>query len=142
MTFKAVVLVLAVGGCAMHAEVAQQPVDLDFQVARNYQAVYADTLRNVRNCYRPNTAALPGTGWTTVDGQLYSELGYGEISIGLGGLLPGLTSVTRIERAAGGARVQIKSANTGEQAARNDRAWLAHWARGGTGCPSLARLTP
>jgi len=125
----------------MHDDVAKQPVDQTLVVSRNYQAVYADLLDRTRTCLRAGTAITP-MAYTTVDGQLYPELGYGEVIAGLSGMMPGLTSVTRVERAANGAVVKIKTANLGEVAARRDRGWIAYWARSGKACAALGRMDP
>ena len=125
---------LALAGCAMHAEVARQPVDQTLMVSRNYQAVYADVLSQSRSCFRAGMAITPMAS-VMVDGQLYPDLGYGEVNVGIGGMMPGLTSVTKVSREGGRTRVEIKSANTGATAAQKDRGWIAYWARGGKLCP-------
>lgn len=138
----AVAVVLAATGCTSSGDVSSAPPEATLLIPSNYQLVYANTLAAMRQCYNPGAALFPSPGSVTLDAQLYSELGYGEIIHGLGGLLPGMLSVTRIERNGSGAKVTIKTANQVTAAAAGTRQWIAYWAKGGKQCQTLAYQTP
>ena len=138
-SLAAMVLVM---GCASYQDVADAPVEQEFSVARNYQAVYASSLSVMRKCLHPGSSFFPSPAAVTIEAQLYPDLGYGEIIHGLSGLAPGLFSSLRIMRAGSGAKVQIKTANQIPSASANTRAWLAYWATGGQQCPRIGASHP
>jgi hypothetical protein len=87
---SAVVLSLmsALIACDNPQAMEARPFEAEIEVARNYQAVYADTLATMRLCVRPGASFFPSPGETTLDAQLYSDLGYGEIRNGISGVVP------------------------------------------------------
>jgi hypothetical protein len=126
-------------GCDSPNEVDARPYEVELRLDRNYQAVYAGMLATMRRCVRPGTGYFLGSGATTLDAQLYPDLGYGEIRHGISGIVPQTYSQVRIARDGGGTKVQIKSGRgIGEPDPRHAR-WLSYWARSGTECPSVGR---
>ena len=132
----------AISACVDPAEFNARPFNAELVVGRNYQAVYAGMLQTMRECFRPGTLFFPSPGATTLDAQLYPDLGYGEISTGITGVVPVTHNSVRISKNGVGAKVQIKTANSIESAQGRDQKWLAYWAKGGQLCPRLGALVP
>lgn len=121
-------------GCTSPAEISKQPFETEFRLDRNYQAVYADILRGAKNCLNPGFMMMPGMSTFSVDGQLYSELGYGEVSTGITGSIPMTTGTARVEKDGDGALVRIRTANGIPSARASTRDSLSSWARGEKMC--------
>lgn len=123
----AVGLALAVAGCASSpSELARSGHTADFTVAENYQAVFRRVSDQARACIESSTF-LGGTH--AIDAQLYSDLGFGEISYSV----PGYTSASyfaraKIAREGDGARVTL--AAFGAAGLRQ----FEGWARGAQEC--------
>lgn len=115
-----------VAGCATQAEFDQRPVNAAINFAENYQAVYARTNKGFRTCM---TASRGGF---LVDGQLYPDLGYGEVTAtGGSGAYPMLYA--KVAEQGDATTVQIKSAIRGQGAIE----WAKYWAGGGLSCPTV-----
>lgn len=128
--YLAIALVLA--GCVSVEEMADTPPQRVLRLSQNYQQVYAQTNRGMRNC---------NTGGLRVDGQLYSELGYGEVTTGGNGLSSEIPFMfAKISREGNGALVELKSMNS----LRPEPAlhWMEYWAKGGLKCPGLSVSAP
>lgn len=123
--FVAAALAL-VAGCTTQAEFEQKPINAVINFSENYQAVYARTNRGFRNCMTLSS------GGFVVDGQLYPDLGYGEVTAtGGSGAYPMLYA--KVLEQGAGASVQIKSAIRGQGAIE----WAKYWAGGGLVCPKI-----
>lgn len=71
-----VALAASLGACVSSANMDAKPFQRAVTLAENYQSVYARTNRTMRSC---GSVA----GGFSVDGQLDSDLGYGEITEGM-----------------------------------------------------------
>ena len=136
--FFAALTVTAIGGCTTGAEFETRPYDLEFKSAKNYQAVYAGVLAGMRGCWAGQSIML---SVSRVEGQLYPELGYGEIYHGEAAMIPVHHSSTRIDRAGSGSIIRVRFAQPGKDGGATYRGWLEHWAAGGRSCPRVGALT-
>lgn len=137
---KPILLAFLLAGCVSAESYSARDYDASFDVPVNWQAAYAGIYNSARNCYDGGAIII---STNSVDGQLYSELGYGEVTVRASGLSPMTHASYRIERTGSGAVVRVK----GPQAAPNadvgqTAAWAKHWATGGTGCPTISRMMP
>ncbi|MDT8856472.1 hypothetical protein RNZ50_15870 [Paracoccaceae bacterium Fryx2] len=99
--------------------------------------------RNQRPFSAKSAAVMfPSPAAITLDGQLYSDLRYGEIIVGMSGIAPVTNGVTRIAAVGSGTKVSIKIANQAEYTHASSIAWQKYWANGGTACPRLGALLP
>jgi hypothetical protein len=133
MTIFATVALVA---CTNQSDLDAMPAQRSLMLNENYQAVYARTNIAMRNCNSAGTAAA------VVDGQLYPELGYGEVTFGaanISGFSP--LNYIRIDREGDGALVSLKSLTSTPESSLN---WLEYWTKGGTTCPvvSYAEIPP
>ena len=92
--------------------------------SENYQAVYANLNKGARNCFT-------GSGYA-VDGQLYSELGYGEVSAGGNAISYMPMMEAKVSKAGAGSTMQVKAAGIAKETIP---LWAEYWARGGLRCP-------
>lgn len=129
-------------GCATHADLEQRQPDAQFTVASSYQAVYATTLSSMRRCLRPGTQGLFAGEVTTIDAQLYPDLGYGEIFHGMSGLAPTQFVRVHFDRAANSTLVSVTSGNPLDRGGQFWARWTQHWAVGGQGCPVTLLSVP
>ncbi|MDQ7776929.1 MAG: hypothetical protein Q4615_14185 [Paracoccus aminovorans] len=122
-------ILLAVSACTNQAQMDAQPVQRVTKFGQNYQQVYANLNKGTRNCFAIG-------GGFTVDGQLYSELGYGEVTAaGSTGLSSAPLLYAKVSRDGSGAALQSKSLmKANKQGVLN---WIDYWARGGIKCPGL-----
>lgn len=122
-------VVLAVSACASQAQMDAQPVQRVTKFDQNYQQVYANLNKGARNCF------AIGSGFS-VDGQLYSELGYGEVTAaGSTGLSSMPLVYAKVAKDDKGASLQSKSLmKANKQGILN---WVDYWARGGIKCPGI-----
>ena len=119
-------LAITVSACTTQAEFDTKPVNAVVSFSENYQAVYARTNRGFRNCMTASS------GGFIVDGQLYPDLQYGEVTAtGGSGAYPMLYA--KVSKQGDGARVEIKSAIRGDGATQ----WAKYWAAGGLECQKL-----
>lgn len=117
---------LALANCATYGEVSSTAPSQVLMVDRGYQAVYADLVHSMRKCMNPGDVIK-------IEADLFSDLGYGEITVGLT-KMPNTLSVTKIEASAGKSKVTIWTGNELPAPAARDAAWIAYWAQGGTSC--------
>jgi hypothetical protein len=120
--------------CTNSLELNNMPPQSSTLVPGNYQAVYQQTYRMAVSCL-PNGPAMIGSPVTNVvEGQLYTELGYGEIKHYQRnlGIIPYLN--VKIQKDPGGSLVSITTANviaSGQEKMRNN---VLSWAKGGNSC--------
>lgn len=139
---------IALIGCVMLAacvsmqEHDAKPYGLSFTVQKNYQAVYADTLRVMRQCFNPGNGYFLSPVTEQMSADLYPDLGYGEITRYQANYVAIPWSTTRVERHGTAALVSIKTSSQAPYAQRQTRAWLAYWAKGGNACPKLFEMPP
>jgi hypothetical protein len=139
----ALVSLAALSACETYSDVATKPPDAQVEVSRNYQAVYAGILDRLRACDMVGQTNFPAAGESTLDAQLYPDLGYGEVIVGMSSLVPVTYSRTVVRRQGNGAIVTITVGNVAPWAKETSVAWLSHWARGGRECPgALVRGRP
>ena len=131
-------------GCTTGQDFDAKPYDIEFRLDRNYQAAYAGIYGAMRACYAGATIIIQTA---RVEGQLYPDLGYGEIYHGTTAVIPLHHSSIRIEKAGSGSLVKIKSGDTGQPTrrlkhAQHLRQWAEYWAGGRRGCPRVGALNP
>lgn len=120
---------IAVAACTTQAQMDAEPVQRVTRFDLNYQQVFANLNKGARNCYE--VASL-----SSVDAQMYSDLGYGEVSAAVtGGFTHQPIMYAKISRDGSGAVMQSKTAGSrGREGTLN---WVEYWARGGLTCPKL-----
>lgn len=120
---------LLVSACTSQAQMDAEPVQRVTKFDQNYQQVYANLNKGMRNCVEV------GSGFS-VDGQLYSELGYGEVSAaGSTGLSHVPIYYAKVSKEGDGASMQSKVAGKiGREGALN---WIDYWAKGGIKCAGI-----
>lgn len=101
-----------------------------FTLSEGYQTVFSRLNKSMRAC-----------DWGPVDGQLYSDLGYGELTIALNGHP---YEHAKIARSGSGSIVELKSLRRAmvPNAADHAVSWMEYWARGGTDCQGLIISEP
>ncbi len=106
-----------------------QPVQRVTVIEANYQQVYANLNKGTRNCFAVG-------GGFSVDGQLYPDLGYGEVTAaGSTGLSSAPILHAKVVKSGNGASIQAKSLmKANKQGVLN---WVDYWARGGIKCPGV-----
>jgi hypothetical protein len=124
-------LLLSVAGCST------TPADLEAKVSPivqaypdNYQEVYRRASSTAKRCIARNVGSYASMA---VDSDLYSDLGYGEITVSL--INWGVRNYyfsARIERVGTGSRMTIRSGNT--LAAETNTNAMLRWASGDQSC--------
>lgn len=129
MKIWAAMALLAVGACTSQAQMDAQPVQRVTNFDQNYQQVYANLNKGTRNC-------IAIGGGFSVDGQLYPDLGYGEVTAsGSSGLSNMPLIYAKVSKQGSGAALQSKSLmKANKQGVLN---WVDYWARGGIKCPGV-----
>ncbi len=122
----AAVAIAILPGCVSQEQMDAAPVARSVSVSENYQAVYARTNKGMRNCFEIGS-------YSSVDGQLYPDLGYGEVTASGGGFTASPLLYARISKAGPGARIDMKTSIWG--ATEGSHNWLAYWSKGGLKCP-------
>lgn len=128
---------LALAACVDQARMDGVAFQRQFTLAENYQAVYARTNSQMRECYSGGGGLGPVL---SVDGQLYPDLGYGEIQSGISSITYMPTTLVRIDREGAGARVSMKTSAYAN--IETTLAWLEYFARGGQRCPVFTEAPP
>jgi hypothetical protein len=127
------VILGALTGCVATSTAETDPAP-SFSVAKNYQQVYADILRGAKNCVQPGISLFPGDSMLYVEGQLFNELGYGEVVIGSRGMIPFIITTTRVAKEGAGARVTIHADYGLGYVRESWRNSITHWAKGELMC--------
>jgi len=133
---------LILAGCDQPAKLEAAPWRLEATRAENYQAVFASTLSTVRRCTKPGSQFVGASGGRTVDAEMYSELGYGEIRYGIAAAVPVTEAILRIEKAEGGTRILSKGLATVYDEGSMHAGWALYWAKGGTQCRGAILTAP
>ncbi|MCZ4260972.1 hypothetical protein O4G76_09000 [Limimaricola sp. G21655-S1] len=121
---------LALAACTSQTQLETTAFQRQFSLAENYQAVYARSNSQMRECFAVGMAEF------NVDGQLYPELGYGEIIFGVNGMFGYQPyNQIRIDKNGTGATVSLKSLTQTPQSSMN---WLEYWTKGGQRCPRIS----
>lgn len=116
--------------CVSQAEMDALPPQRAIVLNENYQVVYARLNKALRVCDRG-----------PVDAQIYSGLGYGEITIAINGTP---YEHAKIVGHGSSTTVELKSVRKAivPDAAETAVRWMEYYARGGTACQSLKLSTP
>ncbi|KRA63129.1 hypothetical protein [Rhizobium sp. Root651] len=98
--------------------------------SENYQEIYRRILTTAKNCQAGNVNAYASYD---VEGQLYNELGYGEITLSMTNVgTKNYFWKAKVEKQDAGARLTVNagnSLNAGQQSKN-----VLRWAAGDTGC--------
>lgn len=132
----------ALGGCATYGDYRDKPANVEVKIDRNYQAVYAQLLSSMRSCLTPGAQILFSASSSSLDSDLYPDLGYGEIVYGLSGIVPDTLAVARVTKDGAGTVLSIKTGNMIPSAATRSQSWLVYWAKGGTACDKGLGMAP
>jgi hypothetical protein len=133
---------ILLSACTSMQEHYTKPFDTQFTVAGDYQAVYAATLRVMRQCLNPGGGYFLSPVTEQMSADLYPDLGYAEITRYQANMVAVPWSTTRFERHGKGTLVLIKTSSQAKYAQRYTRAWLVYWAKGGTDCAQAFDLPP
>ncbi len=121
--------VTLLSGCMQTAEQFEaKPYAVRENVALNYQAAYQRIAAGLYRCAPPG--GLP-YGGTTLEAQLYPDLGYGEARTGTASAII-MQTVARIEKNGSGATISTKSSMPKHVQWEHDR--FVAWALGATAC--------
>lgn len=124
---------LLVSGCTSMSEMDTGPAEAGQFIDANYQTVYARTYKMARQCWQ--SGPTPFSSVTNdVDGQLYAELGYGEIVYFQRNVTQIPWATIRIERKDAGATVTVKAANALPHVNAKRQSEAFAWATGRTSC--------
>ena len=119
---------LAVSACTSQTQLEETPYQRQFFLSENYQAVFVRSLSQMKECF------LVMNGNINVDGQIYNELGYGEITNSVSTLTYSPYNMIRIESSGSGANVKLKSLTLVKNASLD---WMEYWAKGGQRCATM-----
>jgi hypothetical protein len=98
--------------------------------SENYQEIYRRVSTTAKRCIAGNISAYASMA---VDADLYSELGYGDITMSLiNWSVRNYYWSTKIEKAGGGSRLTVRAGNT--LAAETAKQSVIRWANGDTTC--------
>lgn len=130
-------LVYALAGVGMLAGCSSTPAELDASSAptvqsfsENYQEIYRRVSSTAKRCESGNVSAMASLA---VDAELYSELGYGEISRSL--INYGVRNyywTARIEKAGAGSKMTVRAGNTVNNPSMISN--VVRWAGGDQAC--------
>jgi hypothetical protein len=106
-----VALVAALGGCSTTpADLEAKAVPIIQTYSENYQEIYRRVSTTAKRCFAGNVGAYASFA---VDSELYSELGYGELTLSLinMGTRNYYLSI-RVEKQPAGSKLTVRSGNT------------------------------
>lgn len=96
----------------------------------NYQEIYRRIITTAKNCQAGNVSAYASYD---VEGQLYNELGYGEITLSLTNLgTKNYFWKAKVEKQEAGAKITVNAGNTLNAGQQSNN--VLRWAAGDTGC--------
>ena len=110
--------------CTSQQELDQAAIQRSFTINENYQVVYARMNKAMRACvFSP-----------LVDGQLYPDLNYAEITVQLSEGMP--TEYAKVSRNGDGASVELRSIRKAVVPDLQQKAvaWMEYWSKGGSEC--------
>jgi hypothetical protein len=130
----AFVIALALAGCSSTpAELEAKSTPLVQTYPDNYQEIYRRVSTTAKRCFAGNMGAYASFA---VDSELYSELGYGELTLSLidTGIRNYYLSV-RVEKQPAGSKLTVRSGNT--LASERYKSLVLSWAGGDQNCPMI-----
>ncbi|WP_223634989.1 hypothetical protein [Rhodobacter sp. TJ_12] len=115
--------------CTSQAQLDNTAPQKTVLVASNYQAVFKQLNRGMRNC---------AANAFRIDAQLYPDLGHAEITLSADGLTSASPFLYAkiIREGAQSSVLELKSLMG--ISPEGPIAWMEFWAAGGTGCPGLS----
>ena len=126
MKLKALIATAVLAGCSTQADMDALPIQRTTEFDQNYQQIYANLNKGTRNCMQ--------IGGFNVDGQLYSDLGYGEVTAAGGTGLSYVPMVYgKVSKSGSGSVLQSKTIMKKDSVLN----WVDYWARGGITCPKI-----
>jgi hypothetical protein len=120
-------LAVALWSLTANAAPKQQVVSLK----ENYQVVYRRLYLTAKGCLKAGFLMSPQASMD-VDGQLYNDLGFGEITYYQSNFITIKYATAKVEKSGTGSRVTVVSKNTINNASMLNK--FLSWARGGTTC--------
>jgi hypothetical protein len=124
---------LLITGCVTTAEELSATSDHKATIStnQNYQSVYRNVLTEAKNCYAgmQNLAVS-----NVVEGQLYSDLKFGEISYFQENLSRIYYAVVKVEKVGSGSKASISVGSQMSWAAEKTLRNFENWVRGEKGC--------
>lgn len=131
---SAFVLLLLLAGCSTTpADLEAKTVPATQTYAENYQEIYRRVATTAKRCFSANMGAYASMA---VDSEIYSELGYGEITLSLINMgTRNYYLMVRVEKQPAGSRLTVRSGNT--LASERYRDLVLRWAGGDQNCPML-----
>lgn len=124
---------LTLAGCSMTPTDLEQktpPTVIEFK--ENYQEIYRRVAKQATRCLKVDVG---DGGSFEVDTELYSELGYGEVTYSLGSLSRNYYMSAKIEKVGEGSRLTVHTGNQLTSARVRDL--VIEWANGSTACPAF-----
>lgn len=134
-------LCAALSVCAFSlAACSSTPADLEAKAApivqrysENYQEIYRRVSTTAKRCFAGNIGAYASFA---VDSELYSELGYGEVTLSLINLgTRNYYLSARVDKEPTGSKLTVRSGNT--LASERYKALILGWAGGDQNCPVI-----
>ncbi|SCB33772.1 hypothetical protein GA0061098_1006166 [Bradyrhizobium shewense] len=134
IAIAALCAVLLLAGCS------STPADLEAKAApivqtysENYQEIYRRVSTTAKRCFAGNVGAYASFA---VDSELYSELGYGELTLSLINMGTRNYYVSaRVDKQPTGSKLTVRSGNT--LASERYKTLLLGWAGGDQNCPVI-----
>lgn len=131
----------ALGVCALSvAACSSTPADLEAKAppivqtySENYQEIYRRVSTTAKRCFAANVGAYASFA---VDSELYSELGYGELTLSLINLgTRNYYLSVRVDKQPKGSKLTVRSGNT--LASERYKTLILGWAGGDQNCPVI-----
>jgi len=132
-TIAAIALTLGLGACASTPQelVNTSEHKKTISTNTNYQAVYRNVLSEAKNCLAGAQNLFVSN---KVEGQLYGDLGFGEISYYQENLNPIHIAYVKAEKVTDGSKISIYIGGQVSWAAENTLGKFEKWALGSKGC--------
>ena len=129
--FMAAIVGISIAACSTTPQDLQsKSAPLVVSFPENYQEIYRRIVGEARRCLGRN---IERETTYEVDTDLYSDLGYGEVSWSLNSLARNYYMTAKVERDGTGSRLTVHAGN--QAISDSVRQQVVDWARGGTGCP-------
>jgi hypothetical protein len=127
-------------GLTVFTGCSSTPADLEAKTTpvtqnypENYQEIYRRVAGTAKRCF---TTSMGAYASMAVDSEIYSELGYGEISLSLINMgTRNYYLMVRVEKQLPGSRLTVRSGNT--LASERYKDLVLRWAGGDQNCPAL-----
>ena len=108
--------------------------DASTSFAGNYQEIYQRTYAMAQSCLPNGPAGLLSPVTNVTEGQLYTDLGYGEIKVYQKNLVIIPWVNAKIEKSGAGTKVTIVTANAMEWVQADFRRKILNWVKGEKSC--------